>query len=663
MAKKKEELDGVWRTIGGRRVFIRKGQSLSDAMKESGKFKKVSDVKRGEYQELNDKIERTNNFDKASKYISKGDMHNATPYMNDYLEYEDRVSARKKQEAYSGDVTNEVWAGKHVEGGPNSYKERTTKQVNDEYNELSKKMQQDDYYYKVEDDKKLKELRSEYDTLVAKGQEDVNLTAYNKKEYDEKPFEYKESYNSYREKRDKLEGITRDELGNRIYDNMKDNTWTGKEYTNSEFLENLEDENWHTERKMLLDANLTEKQMEFVKNNTEFRNGSPSLDKEITNELIKGAKGEKYKTPKEIIAERNKAEIDKLKKELDIISKNGKYDDSGKSREGIENDYQPYVDKKEKYKQLTGQDYDDSNISIPYDKNKTYTFPNGTKIDQKLMKEWYSGQTPEKVKNDIEFEKRVLYDKSPSNRERANAQIKEMEKYYNSMEKYESRISDDFTTKEWKEGYGNNFGEGSWKGSKSNSGLYGKDLIKAIDDEVKKAYPEITTSRKTGRGGYTDSFSYDVMSSTKPLVRDIKDFSDTEINRLYNSGYNKNYYKTKDEFKNSLSKELKSGHFSINEYDIDNDYRLTPFGKSVFKDIAKVSNAYNYDESASQVDYYNTGHYINLGIGKYDKPFELKETKTTTKASTTALKNAYEEYKKTHKDTAMSFASFKKWYK
>lgn len=30
--------DGVWRTIGGRRVFIKEGQSLSDAMKESGKF-------------------------------------------------------------------------------------------------------------------------------------------------------------------------------------------------------------------------------------------------------------------------------------------------------------------------------------------------------------------------------------------------------------------------------------------------------------------------------------------------------------------------------------------------------------------------------------------------------------------------------------------------
>lgn len=40
MAKKDyNDEDGVWRTIGGRKVFIRKGQNLADAMIESGKFK------------------------------------------------------------------------------------------------------------------------------------------------------------------------------------------------------------------------------------------------------------------------------------------------------------------------------------------------------------------------------------------------------------------------------------------------------------------------------------------------------------------------------------------------------------------------------------------------------------------------------------------------
>lgn len=30
---------GVWRTVSGRRIFIKDGQSLTDAMRESGKFK------------------------------------------------------------------------------------------------------------------------------------------------------------------------------------------------------------------------------------------------------------------------------------------------------------------------------------------------------------------------------------------------------------------------------------------------------------------------------------------------------------------------------------------------------------------------------------------------------------------------------------------------
>ncbi len=38
------EEDGVWRTICGRKVFINKGQSLTDAMRESGKFSKT-DIK------------------------------------------------------------------------------------------------------------------------------------------------------------------------------------------------------------------------------------------------------------------------------------------------------------------------------------------------------------------------------------------------------------------------------------------------------------------------------------------------------------------------------------------------------------------------------------------------------------------------------------------
>lgn len=41
MSKEVDESKGRWRTICGRKVFIEKGQSLSDAMKKSGKFSKA----------------------------------------------------------------------------------------------------------------------------------------------------------------------------------------------------------------------------------------------------------------------------------------------------------------------------------------------------------------------------------------------------------------------------------------------------------------------------------------------------------------------------------------------------------------------------------------------------------------------------------------------
>ena len=33
-----DDIGGGWRTVGGRRIFIKDGQDLASAMKESGKF-------------------------------------------------------------------------------------------------------------------------------------------------------------------------------------------------------------------------------------------------------------------------------------------------------------------------------------------------------------------------------------------------------------------------------------------------------------------------------------------------------------------------------------------------------------------------------------------------------------------------------------------------
>lgn len=57
--EKFNEDDGVWRTISGRKVFIRDGESLSSAMSRSGKFSKMSRVEKNK-----DKYDKIDKFKK-----------------------------------------------------------------------------------------------------------------------------------------------------------------------------------------------------------------------------------------------------------------------------------------------------------------------------------------------------------------------------------------------------------------------------------------------------------------------------------------------------------------------------------------------------------------------------------------------------------------------
>jgi hypothetical protein len=64
--------DGVWRTISGRRVFIKEGQSLSDAMKNSGKFKE----------------KETNDYSDFSQSVIKQDLYHGTYADFDEFDFE-----------------------------------------------------------------------------------------------------------------------------------------------------------------------------------------------------------------------------------------------------------------------------------------------------------------------------------------------------------------------------------------------------------------------------------------------------------------------------------------------------------------------------------------------------------------------------------------------
>lgn len=56
-----DDMNGIWRTVGGRRIFIKDGQDLVTAMKESGKFKENVN-KDDEIQDENERLTTKGGF-------------------------------------------------------------------------------------------------------------------------------------------------------------------------------------------------------------------------------------------------------------------------------------------------------------------------------------------------------------------------------------------------------------------------------------------------------------------------------------------------------------------------------------------------------------------------------------------------------------------------
>lgn len=116
----KEELQGVWRTIRGRRVFIAKGESLGQAMVRSGKFKENGNLpKRSTIREaklglqtidIDKKLSKEKNINKYKKLLNKdkkniikNDSHDELPFTKRLVEnigknqdWKNKISEKEK---------------------------------------------------------------------------------------------------------------------------------------------------------------------------------------------------------------------------------------------------------------------------------------------------------------------------------------------------------------------------------------------------------------------------------------------------------------------------------------------------------------------------------------------------------------------------------------
>lgn len=94
------DLGGVWRTVGGRRIFIKDGEDLATAMKNSGKFGKKKENNKNNREEkikkLEEELEETKGF--LAKAKIKEEIEALKEGYDDIEEYR-KMKDTKRQEA------------------------------------------------------------------------------------------------------------------------------------------------------------------------------------------------------------------------------------------------------------------------------------------------------------------------------------------------------------------------------------------------------------------------------------------------------------------------------------------------------------------------------------------------------------------------------------
>jgi hypothetical protein len=139
------------------------------------------------------------------------------------------------------------------------------------------------------------------------------------------------------------------------------------------------------------------------------------------------------------------------------------------------------------------------------------------------------------------------------------------------------------------------YSQNGWEGSRYDSNLRKKDICKIMREYVKNVYPIWKFS--TRMDGY-NSIYISVMEAPMDV---------------FTAEGREKFYKPDN------------AYIQLNHYYLQDDPRITDYCKVVLKDVLGMLNSYNYDDSDSMVDYFSTNFYVNLHIGKYDKPFQVVE--------------------------------------
>jgi len=161
-----------------------------------------------------------------------------------------------------------------------------------------------------------------------------------------------------------------------------------------------------------------------------------------------------------------------------------------------------------------------------------------------------------------------------------------------------------------------NYTSNAWQGAKYDGSLGIKDIAKIVRKELKKKYPTTKWSVTIQRYAGGQAMDVKLMSSDFNIFAPVDRVVAEQI-------YDRQRCTSPDEFLEYWKKDIEGGHPNINQFYLDDDYRLNDKGKEVLKFAREVADSFNFDDSDAMVDYFHTNFYLHLGIGKWDKAYQL----------------------------------------
>jgi len=139
-----------------------------------------------------------------------------------------------------------------------------------------------------------------------------------------------------------------------------------------------------------------------------------------------------------------------------------------------------------------------------------------------------------------------------------------------------------------------------WKGDNYDPRLPTRDITAFIRNFLKAAFPNTRWSvRKNDYSSITLALMAADVSPFVPL------------------------FDVPENFRGSVER----GYVQVNDYHIETSDYLTGAAKAMLGRVIGFANSYNRDDSDSSIDYFDKRFYLNVHIGAWNKPFEVKPRK------------------------------------